>query len=60
MVDGLKGEDLKESVALWGYPSEESYLSHVRVTHATPRPVKNGAERRRNLDRPAGDRLRRF
>ena len=34
IVDGLKGEDLKGGVALWGSPGQESYFSNVRVLHA--------------------------
>jgi hypothetical protein len=44
IVDGLKGEDLKGSVALWPSQGQESYFSNVRVTHATPQPVKNGSD----------------
>ena len=44
VVDGLKGEDLRGGVALWSYPGEEAYFSNVRITNATPLPVKNGAD----------------
>jgi len=45
VVDGLKGEDLKGAVALWGYAGEESYFSNVRVTPAaTVVPVQNGSD----------------
>jgi hypothetical protein len=44
VVDGLKGQDLRGGVALWGYQGEEAYFSNVRITNATPLPVKNGAE----------------
>lgn len=44
IVDGLKGEDLKGGVALWGYPSEEAYFANVKVTPAAPSGVKNGSE----------------
>ncbi len=44
VVDGLKGEDLKGAVALWGYSGEESYFSNVQVTPRTPLPVKNGSD----------------
>jgi len=44
IVNGLKGEDLHGSVALWGYQGEESYFSNVRITNATPQPVKNGSD----------------
>jgi hypothetical protein len=43
-VDGLKGEDLRGVVALWGYAGEEAYFSNVRITNATPQPLKNGAD----------------
>src|SRR5438552_10239700 len=44
VVDGLKGEDLRGGVALWGYQGEEAYFSNVRITNSTPLPVKNGSE----------------
>jgi hypothetical protein len=44
IVNGLKGEDLKGGVALWGYPSEESYFSNLRVTPATPVALCNCGE----------------
>jgi hypothetical protein len=44
VVDGLKGQDLRGGVALWGYQGEEAYFSNVRITHSTPLPVKNGAD----------------
>lgn len=44
VVDGLKGRDLHGGVALWGYAGEESYFSNVRITPATPVPVKNGSD----------------
>jgi len=45
VVDGLKGEDLKGAVALWGYAGEESYFSNVRVTPAaTVAAVQNGSD----------------
>jgi hypothetical protein len=34
IVNGMKGEDLKGGVALWGYPGEESYFSNLRITPA--------------------------
>lgn len=43
-VDGLKGEDLKGGIALWGYPGEEAYFSNIRITPSTPEPVKNGSD----------------
>ncbi len=44
VVNGLKGEDLRGAVALWGYQGEEAYFSNVRITNATPEPVKNGSD----------------
>lgn len=44
VVDGLKGEDLRGGVALWGYQGEEAYFSNVRVTNSTPVPIKNGSD----------------
>ncbi|HMD96531.1 MAG TPA: hypothetical protein VKM93_04255 [Terriglobia bacterium] len=44
VVDGLKGEDLRGAVALWGDQGEESYFSNLRITPAAAQPVKNGAE----------------
>jgi hypothetical protein len=44
IVDGLKGEDLRGGVALWGYEGEEAYFSNVRITNSTPEPVKNGSD----------------
>lgn len=44
MVDGLKGEDLRGGIALWGYADEEAYFSNLRVTRATPLPLKNGSD----------------
>ena len=44
IVDGLKGEDLRGGVALWGYAGEEAYFSNVRVTPAEPQAVTNDGE----------------
>lgn len=45
IVDGLKGQDLRGGVALWGYQGEEAYVSNVRITNAaTPAPVKNSSD----------------
>src|SRR6266542_1380474 len=44
VVDGLKGEDLRGAIALQIFDGEESYFSNLRITHATPQPVKNGSE----------------
>jgi len=43
-VNGLKGEDLKDGVALWGYPGEESYFSNLRVTPEAPVSLCNCGE----------------
>jgi hypothetical protein len=42
IVNGLKGEDLHGSVALWGYPGEEAYFSNVKVHPAQAEAVNNG------------------
>jgi hypothetical protein len=44
VINGLKGEDLRGGVALWGYPGEESYFSNLRITPSNPAPIKNGGE----------------
>jgi len=44
LVNGLKGEDLQGSVALWGYPGEEAYFSNVKVTPAKAEAVANEGE----------------
>jgi hypothetical protein len=44
IVNGLRGQDLRGAVALWGYQGEEAYFSNVRITNATPEPVKNGSD----------------
>src|SRR5205807_5128611 len=44
IVNGLKGEDLQGSVALWGYPGEEAYFSNVKVTPAKAEDVTNESE----------------
>ena len=44
VVDGLKGEDLRGGIALWGYPDEEAYFSKFRIVSSPPAPVKNGSE----------------
>jgi hypothetical protein len=44
VVDGLKGEDLRGGIALWGYPDEEAYFSNFRIVSSPPAPVKNGSE----------------
>jgi hypothetical protein len=44
VVNGLKGQELRGGVALWGYQGEEAYFSNVRITNSTPLPVKNGAD----------------
>jgi hypothetical protein len=44
VVDGLKGSSLHGGVGLWGYAGEESYFSNVRITPASPQPIKNGSD----------------
>src|SRR6202453_546849 len=44
IVNGLKGEDLAGSVALWGYPGEEAYFSNVNVIPAKAEAVTDGGE----------------
>jgi hypothetical protein len=44
VVDGLKGQDLRGGIALWGSPGQESYFSNLRVTPAAPKPAKTGGE----------------
>jgi hypothetical protein len=44
VVDGLKGEDLKGGVGLWGFPGQESYFSNVRISPAKRQPVENGGD----------------
>ena len=54
IVDGLKGEDLRGGVALWGYQGEEAYFSNLRITDATPLPVKNGSDASGNWEVKCG------
>ena len=44
VVDGMKGEDLKGAVGLWGYAGEESYFANLKVTGAAPEPIENNGE----------------
>ncbi|UWZ82502.1 DUF1080 domain-containing protein [Occallatibacter riparius] len=44
VINGLKGEDLKGGIALWGYPGEESYFSNLRITPSSPVPLCNCGE----------------
>lgn len=44
VVDGLKGDDLRGSIALWSYQGEEAYFSNVRITNSAPVGVKNGSD----------------
>ena len=44
IVNGLKGEDLQGSVALWGYPGEEAYFSNLKFVPAKAEAVTNGGE----------------
>jgi hypothetical protein len=43
-VNGMKGEDLKGGIALWGYPGEESYFANLRITPETPVSLCNCGE----------------
>ena len=44
IVDGMKGEDLHGAIGLWTSPGEESYFSNLKITPATPQPIRNGGE----------------
>jgi hypothetical protein len=44
IVNGLKGEDLQGSVALWGYPGEEAYFSNLKFIPAKAEAVTNDGE----------------
>jgi hypothetical protein len=44
VVDGLKGEDLRGAIGLWGYTDEEAYFSNIRITPAVPEKVRNGSD----------------
>jgi hypothetical protein len=44
VVDGLKGDDLRGGIALWGYPDEEAYFSNLRIVSSPPVPIKNGSD----------------
>ena len=44
VVDGLKGEDLRGAVALWGFTNEEAYFSNMLITPAVAQTVKNGSD----------------
>lgn len=44
VVNGLKGEDLRGGVALWGYAGEEAYFANLKVTAVQPVPVTNDGE----------------
>jgi hypothetical protein len=44
IVDGMKGESLRGGVLLFGFQGEEAYFSNVKITNATPQPVKNGSD----------------
>ena len=50
VVNGLKGEDLRGGVALWGYAGEEAYFANVKVTPAEPMPLTNDGEVTGNWD----------
>jgi hypothetical protein len=44
IVNGLKGEDPRGGIALWGYAGEEAYFSNVSVTPAEPELITNDGE----------------
>lgn len=44
VVDGLKGEDLRGGIGLWGYAGQESYFSNLRITPSEPAKIQNGAD----------------
>jgi hypothetical protein len=44
VVDGLRGEDLRGAIALWGYTDEEAYFSNLRVTPAASQNLRNGSD----------------
>jgi hypothetical protein len=44
VVDGLKGEDLKGGVGLWGSDGQESYFSNLRISHVPRQPIENTGE----------------
>jgi hypothetical protein len=44
IVDGLKGLDLRGGVSLFTFVDQEGYFSNVRITPATPQPIKNGTD----------------
>lgn len=44
VVNGLKGEDLRGGVALWGYAGEEAYFANLKVIPAEPIPLANDGE----------------
>lgn len=44
VVNGLKGEDLRGAVGLWGFANEESYFSNVRIISTSPEAVTNGSD----------------
>jgi hypothetical protein len=44
VVDGMKGPDLRGHVSLFTFVGQEGYFSNVRITHAAPRPIRNGSD----------------
>jgi len=44
IVDGLKGEDLRGGIALWGYPGQEAYFSNFHVVSSPPVPLENRSD----------------
>lgn len=43
IVDGLKGQDLRGAIGLWGYTNQESYFSNLRITPAV-QTTRNGSD----------------
>lgn len=50
VVNGLKGEDLRGGVALWGYAGEEAYFANLKVTAAEPIALTNDGDVAGNWD----------
>jgi hypothetical protein len=44
VVNGLKGEDLQGSIALWGDSREEAYFSNLRIRHDKAEAIENNGE----------------
>ena len=43
IVNGLKGQDLRGAIGLWGYTDQESYFSNLRITPAV-QTARNGSD----------------